>query len=506
MLGEALQKREQLVKLYRAASLKTNPLLLIQLPDRRGQADDDRQAIIVRTLKDKYGISLDNGKLAIYLSEDKKNLENVTRNESEVEVLIFKQAIALGWDCPRAQVLVLFREWSSPIFSIQTIGRIMRMPEPDESYYDEDALNYAYVYTNIDDIEIKDDIGRNYVFVHTSKRISKYEPVKLLSVHSKRHREQTRLSPLFTRLFLEAAAADELEKKIETSNQHIHPAFISDWKTGNIDMIAGTHLQANTELDTASDMDLQRLFDYFVRKNLSPFHPEDRSVGRVKEGIYQFFNKRLKMDRVQDFQTILNIVLSESNRQYFANAIDTAKRAYIADTEKQDTELVEEMWDVPEKIVYGDGYVEMETKKSVMQPFHSDESWKSETKFVDFLETSRNQVLWWFKNGARDATYFAVPYLNGKNEAPFYVDFVVLMKDGTLGLFDPHGIHLADFGVKSDGLRAYVSQMKKKGRDVVGGIVANTEPRNFSGRWMLYTGKGKDVQEGSWDNWEPLEI
>ncbi|MBU6232543.1 hypothetical protein KGP36_07980 [Patescibacteria group bacterium] len=124
--------------------------------------------------------------------------------------------------------------------------------------------------------------------------------------------------------------------------------------TDNIDTIAGTHLTANAELDTASDMDLQRLFDYFVRKSLSPqFHPEDRSVGRVKEGIYQFFSKHMKLDRVADFQTVINIVLSEDNRQLFADAIDAAKREYIADTERKDKELATEAWDVPEKIVYG---------------------------------------------------------------------------------------------------------------------------------------------------------
>lgn len=507
VLEEALKKRRELVSLYKTTNLKINPLVLIQLPDRRGQADEDRQAMVVRTLNDKHDISIDNGKLAVYLSEDKKNLENITRNESEVEVLIFKQAIALGWDCPRAQVLVLFRQWSSPIFSIQTIGRIMRMPYPDESYYDQDMLNYAYVYTNIDNIEIKDDIGRGYVVFHTSKRITKYEQINIPSVHSKRHREQTRLSPLFTKIFFDVATDNGLENKIKTKGQHVHPAFISDWKTGDIDTVAGTHLIANTELDVASDRDLQRLFDYFVRKNLSPqFHPEDRSIGRVKESLYQFFGKYMKLDRVQDYQAIINVILSEDNRQYFADAIDTTKRAYIADTLKKDQELVEEVWNVPEKIVYGEGYAEKEAKKSVMQPFHSDESWKSETKFIDFLETSRNGISWWFKNGSRDATYFAVPYSNGKCELPFYVDFVVLMKDGAIGLFDPHGIHLADFGAKSDGLRNYVYSMNKKGHKVVGGIVANTDPRNLSGSWMLYMGKGKDVQEGDWTNWKQLEI
>ena len=85
-------------------------------------------------MKDKYKISTEKGnnKLAIWLSGEHINKEDVEKQDSEVEVLLFKQAIALGWDCPRAQILVLFREWHSPIFSIQTVGRIMRMPEPDQ--------------------------------------------------------------------------------------------------------------------------------------------------------------------------------------------------------------------------------------------------------------------------------------------------------------------------------------------------------------------------------------
>ena len=435
VLREALKKREELARAYQAEGVAINPLLLVQLPDRRGQADDDRQVMIERFLKDKCHISRENHKLAFYLSEDKENSENIKRNDSEAEVLIFKQAIALGWDCPRAHILVLFREWHSPVFSIQTLGRIMRVSEPEYGYYDNDVLNYAYVYTNIDDIEIKEDVGRGYVVIHTSKRIAKYKPVGLPSVHRKRHREQTRLNPLFTRLFLDEAKAYQLTKKIKTKSQRVQPAFISDWTTDNIDTVAREHIQANARIDRASDMDLQRLFDYFVRKNLSPFHPEDRSVGRLKESIYQFFDKELRMTRADHFQNIINVVLSEDNRPQFEAVIDGAKQAYIAATEKRDKEIMEDTWDVPERVAFGDGYIEADMKESVMEPFYSDERWQSEKAFINFLERPKNGVLWWFKNGERDATFFAVPYKVGDDLAPFYVDFVVMMKDGSIGLF-----------------------------------------------------------------------
>lgn len=41
---------------------------------------------------------------------------------------MFKQAIATGWDCPRAKILVKLREGGTERFNIQTVGRIRRMP------------------------------------------------------------------------------------------------------------------------------------------------------------------------------------------------------------------------------------------------------------------------------------------------------------------------------------------------------------------------------------------
>ena len=48
-------------------------------------------------------------------------------------------AIDTGWDCPRAQILLKFREVNSIVFEIQTVGRILRMPEA--KHYTDEALN-----------------------------------------------------------------------------------------------------------------------------------------------------------------------------------------------------------------------------------------------------------------------------------------------------------------------------------------------------------------------------
>ena len=147
------------------------PLILIQLPDNlKGQQEDRVRIEIQEYLELKYKIKTENGKLAIRLSEDKKNLENISKIDNEVEVLIFKQAIALGWDCPRAQILVLFRNWKSLTFSIQTVGRIMRMPEIKEGHYKIDKLNHSYVFTNLNNVELREDYGRDYLTIYSSFR------------------------------------------------------------------------------------------------------------------------------------------------------------------------------------------------------------------------------------------------------------------------------------------------------------------------------------------------
>ncbi len=58
---------------------------------------------------------------------------------------------------------------------------------------------------------------------------------------------------------------------------------------------------------------------------------------------------------------------------------------------------------------------------------------------------------------------------------------------------------------KSDELQEYLKKYSKK-KDLFGGIVANTDPKGFKGRWMMYASKGTDLASGDFSNWEVLEI
>lgn len=161
LVKEALTKREELAKAYERLGVKINPLLLIQLPnDTTENTSAEEETIkeeVIAFLDEQHAINTANGKLAIWLSNEKANLEQIEEHDNLTEVLLFKQAIALGWDCPRAAVLLIFRKLESFTFTIQTIGRILRMPE--QRFYTNPILNKGYVYTDLskDKIEIVAD-------------------------------------------------------------------------------------------------------------------------------------------------------------------------------------------------------------------------------------------------------------------------------------------------------------------------------------------------------------
>ena len=115
----------------------------------------------------------------------------IEATDSEVDVLIFKQGISLGWDCPRASVLLIYRDLKQFSFTVQTIGRIMRMPELKHYPVAQDDLNYAYIFTNLNrnmvnivNDEMTDDglyeakCRADYVPLHLSSTVLEAVPVR----------------------------------------------------------------------------------------------------------------------------------------------------------------------------------------------------------------------------------------------------------------------------------------------------------------------------------------
>jgi superfamily II DNA or RNA helicase len=149
LIDLAMKKREELALQLKDEGVNVNPLVLIQLPD------DKKIQKEIAGLKSKEEIVCDHlhqmrvtdEKIARWFDSRKENMERIAENDNEVEYMLFKQAAGTGWDCPRAQILVMYRDIASPTFHTQTIGRILRVPAT-RTEDRRNVLKTGYLYTN----------------------------------------------------------------------------------------------------------------------------------------------------------------------------------------------------------------------------------------------------------------------------------------------------------------------------------------------------------------------
>ncbi len=444
IVREALKKRKELKRLYEEAKTDINPLLLIQIPKKKKSDIREPEDKIIEILN-KDGITIENGKLALWLAEKdkKKNLDYLEDQDSGVDVLVFKEAIAQGWDCPRASILLLQREWNAEnyVFNIQTLGRIMRMPE--QKHYDNyPALNIGYVYTASDNFEIVEDLAKDYVSKDQMVRDNTiYKDIYLPSELIRRKRELFRLSGEFKDCLFKAG--DELkfkEKKINIGKIVFKKDIGFEGQISEIDKKQAVDFQKKGAIVRDRE-EVCAEYTAFIKSLTFPFTGGGRPTEIIKSSLRSFFKKAYGTDNEDEIATI---VLNPVNKGEFIELIETAKGKYKSLPEKADEVIPNENWQVPDIISVFENFDEIETiKKSVLKPYfvkrdkNGKQQWsKPEKVFIDELEKTDNDVLWWFKNGVSESKYFGIAYKkNGNSHGSyyaFYPDFVIKTKKDTL--------------------------------------------------------------------------
>jgi len=444
IVREALKKRNKLKRLYEEAGTDINPLLLIQIPKRRKSDVREPEDKIIEILN-KDSITIENGKLALWLAEKdkKKNLDYLENDDSEVDVLVFKEAIAQGWDCPRASILLLQREWNAEnyVFNIQTLGRIMRMPE--HKHYDNyPVLNVGYVYTASDNFEIVEDLAKDYVSKDQMIRDNAiYKNIYLPSELVRRKRELFRLSGEFKDCLFEAAGdLNFQQKKINLGKVFYKKSIGLEGRIGEIDKKQAVEFQKKGIIARDRE-EVCAEYTTFIRSLTFPFTGGERPTQIIKSSIRSYFKKSFGIDNEDE---IAAIVLNPVNKGEFSDLIEAAKGKYKLLPTKADESVPNEKWQVPESVSVFDNFEERkEIKKSILKPYfvkrdkNGKQQWsKPEKVFIDDLEKTDNDVLWWFKNGFNESKYFGIAYKkNGGSHNSyyaFYPDFIIKTKKDIL--------------------------------------------------------------------------
>lgn len=526
LLKVALQKRQQIADEYQRLGSKIKPLLLVQLPNDTKEImteEDSKIAEIVKTyLKMMCDITVENGKLAVWLANEKSNLDGLESPDNMTQVLLFKEAIALGWDCPRAAVLLIFRKLSSDQFTIQTVGRILRMPE--QKHYPNDFLNIGYVYTDIAKEKISIvTADQSYILNNTipATRRPDLQNVSLPAVYASRPNVMHNyLGPdfkevlyhtaeefwkleqgagLFSIAELAALRGEDDEPlplpetgdaTIDENRRRVQNSIRLDVKTVNVEIPKDVHFQNEIQvLDveqakfarTANEID--RVFLAYINTKGGQF--ESRQGDRTNR-IATYL-----LGVMEDFFGIFDIdakkvVLYHENKPKFDRLLDLALDRYLRKREAAKPSktriLTDYNWEVPEERLYdGDTHhVEPDVKNHALYHFvEINDASNPEKRFVAFLERHSDKIDWWYKNGDKGKMHYAIPYggENGVDESLFYPDFVIRMKSGTIYIFDTKSKNSDIFApAKHNALRAYMKDQNDNGQNLQGGIIIETTP------------------------------
>lgn len=454
LLELADKKRKEIQAGYDTVKANIRPLVLIQFP----MGQPETVAGVEAKLKG-MGYTYDNGMVAIWMSDAKKNIDNLTVNDGSPVFLLMKQAISTGWDCPRAKILVKLREGGSEDFQIQTIGRIRRMPE--KKHYGLNVLDYCYIYT----------LDSNY-------------KMDLLSSMDKAYQVR--------RLFLRDEAKNfVLTKELRNLDydglgereaiEKVYGYFKKKYSLGN-DMrinqenleIGGYHFEQ--EIDSKILQGLFRTTDELIpgfRKANVLIRTE---VNTHSHGIYLLHSvdeiKRATGLKSQKVKNILRRLFGKGTRtKYKFVSLENANfYAFIINNVKQlkldFKECAAQMGGIqmsmifePKTAVFSIPDVEVYKYSEVKQrqfmrlnaylgytnEFITDRTRSTpERLFEKYCETRTDRIAWVYKNGDKGQQYLSIVYLDGfSKQWLFYPDYIVKTIDGQVWLIETKGGEVA---------------------------------------------------------------
>lgn len=495
IISSAIKKRNNLEKLYIKEGKKVKPICIIQLPNINAINKIELQDI-ENILKEKCNITKDNKKLAVYVNNIKthNNIEDISSDE-KVEFVIFKLALSLGWDCPRAQILVLFRDSNVLSLKIQTFGRVIRMPEPKKYGYskENEILNHSYLITNLSEIKYDKDIG-NYI-----NQIETNLNPKLLSfwlpIHRVKKNSLTNLDTFFDINFLDLAKETKLKDKLRFKDLTVVREFLNKGSIGNIDKRG--ILNQTDQMILLDEMDIKREAEYFIYSILNSRLRSHNSYNVIKQSLFTFLeNENIK------YQNLDQIIVDKENKPLIAQLVKLIQEQILS---KQDVNIsTKNNWKFKDKEYFKDEDDKYDCKKYAYENFYINPNFsKPEKQFIKFLEND-SKVEWWFKNHDSGDDYFSIPYLDDiQNYHQFFVDFIIKSKKGIFLLDTKARQTINTASYKVEGLNKYIDHLNKekiKSQKLFGGIVTSID----NGEAWLFSNKPELMSENKVSSWTQI--
>lgn len=503
VLQKGYDKRQEIVEEYNKLNIAVNPLVLIQIPN---VDEGEAKKLVIKDFLREKGITEDNGKLKFWC-DDKGNFDKkaIKKNNDITEYLVFKTAVATGWDCPRAHILIKFRDGKSETFETQTIGRILRTAEAKS--YDNYLLDNAYIFTNIWSFETKQDTyNPNRIKTEWSKmrdgynKLNVWSQTQLSSFYRSRQGDynsaDSRYGAYFIKSFMKFfelkekdkyAMSGQLKDRFELKGMNldikVDDVVMEETNIGVTSANEERNISGDLAKVTMTENDIQAQYNDLIRSNLSGL-AYVRSKSPINSAIMDAFGIFYNVfGRKEKVTSIMKIVVN--NKNIFAEILSESTQEFREMISKEAYKKGEHYdFKIEESRPYS---IETHTElvpsiKSLYKPLYvlkdnqGNPDNQLEKDFLNYLD-SQNVVEWYWENGTElMRVNFGISYNNGMNT--FQPDFIVKFKNGSVGILDtkPVDHRVEDTTVKANALYDYLVNINTNrglAPKIIGGIVVN---------------------------------
>ena len=448
LIDLALKKRKNIERQYKTINENINPLIIIQFPN-----ENDELIALIEEILNGYGINYDNKLLAIRMDNNHVNFEGIEENDNITQVLLIKQAVATGWDCPRAKILVKLRENMNEQFEIQTLGRIRRMP--NARHYDNPLLDNAYLYTFDDKYTegVKQSIESSF-FVKRIFLKPEFREFKLTKQLRNLDNQGIGERETFNIIYDYLCEKYDLSDIYEDNKEHL--------KTKNyVFQREISQKVVEDVINLTSDLNTENLSTFEVNHVVNTKthgFPLMTATNQIKSVIGMNYDQtKIILERLfRNNNRHSQKIVSLSTDDYYAFIInnkdlikDDLKEA-LSNFAQQRTFVVEpktEDFTFPEtdllKISKRQTYIETLTKNNyndytddcLVEGIRS----KPERLFERFCQNNP-KIEWYYKNGDSGRDYFSIVYFDElKNQHLFFADYILKTTDDKIWIIETKG-------------------------------------------------------------------
>ena len=440
LLDKALLKQRELRSLLLQRGKDIDPLIVVQLPN-----NSDLLLDTVEKFFERNGITYEAGTLAVWLSGRHENLDNISDNNGEQVAVIIKQAVATGWDCPRAYILVKLRENMDETFEVQTIGRIRRMPEA--KHYDNDALDSCYLYTFDGKFTqgVKSSLGKaaleaKTLFLkneHKSFSLTKEQRTMVTDLRDPR-RALTAIAKHLKSEYGLTGDKKQNRVRMESKDYIFSDDIVRYTLSGNVVELA--ELSETDKLNAIAVKEPIKTHEHGreYHRRLSKMGGEigmryaymNTIVGKLFGEKYFYSEKVLALAPRELYAFVINN--TDRLRRIFRDAM----AVQLEQTVMQDNPVSERKFTIPQSTMFtydATNKVQTESTKNVYRGYllSAEPRSSAEKKFEKFCETCA-AVDWIYKNGDKGDEYLSVVYNdNSGAQKLFYPDYVLSVRGET---------------------------------------------------------------------------